>query len=58
MDSIATQIRSLAQTADEAGRLEIQRSLREIQLEMQNPTDVIMEIGNFVSRHRFCLFSV
>lgn len=49
MDSIATQIRALAQTADEAGRLEIQRTLRELQLEMQNPTDVIMEFGNFVS---------
>lgn len=49
MDSIATQIRALAQTADEAGRLEIQKALRDIQLDIQNPKDVIMEIGNSVS---------
>lgn len=49
MDSIVTQIRALAQSADETGRLEIQKALRDIQLEIQNPKDIIMEIGNSVS---------
>lgn len=51
MDSIVTQIRALAQSTDETGRLEIQKVLRDIQLEIQNPKDIIMEIGNSVSWH-------
>lgn len=48
MDSIVTQIRTLAETTDEIGRLEIHKALRDIQLEIQSPKDVLMELVNSV----------
>ncbi|KAJ5090818.1 hypothetical protein N7532_009502 [Penicillium argentinense] len=46
MDSIVSQIHSLAQSTGEAGRLEIQRALRQTQVELQSPIEVLFELVN------------
>lgn len=48
MDAIVTQIRDLAQSADEATRLDIQKALRQVQLDLQGPKEVLMELANSV----------
>lgn len=56
MDSIVAQIRILAETTDEVGRLEIHKALRDIQLEIQSPKDVLMELANTVGRCGYQVF--
>lgn len=51
MDSIIAQIRTLAGTASEDDRLEIQKALWDIQLEIQSPKNVFMELANSVSSY-------
>ncbi|CEJ55584.1 hypothetical protein PMG11_01835 [Penicillium brasilianum] len=46
MDPIIDQIQALAHTSDEVGRLEIQRALREVQMEMQTSKDLIYNLAN------------
>lgn len=48
MDAVISQIHTLAQSADDAGRLEIQRALRDVQIEIQSPQDTLMGFGNSV----------
>jgi hypothetical protein len=48
MDAIVTQIRDLAQSADEATRLDIQNALRQVQLDFQGPKEVLMDLANSV----------
>lgn len=48
MDAVISQIHILAQSADDAGRLEIQRALRGVQMEIQSPQDTLMEFANSV----------
>ncbi|CAG8050321.1 unnamed protein product [Penicillium salamii] len=45
MDTIVTQIHALAKAADEAGRLNIIKALRQVQVELQSPKDSLMEIA-------------
>lgn len=56
MDSIINQIQALAHTSDEVGRLEIQRALREVQMEMQTSKDLIYNLANSVSHSKFPVF--
>lgn len=51
MDSIIAQIRALAQTTDEAGRLDMIQSLTRLKIELQSPKDVIMELAVPVGGH-------
>lgn len=44
MDAIVAQIQNLAQTADEAGRLNIIKALRDVQTQLHSPKDTLMEI--------------
>ncbi|KAJ5923572.1 S-adenosyl-L-methionine-dependent methyltransferase, partial [Penicillium verhagenii] len=46
MDAIIAQIHTLAQSTDDAGRLTIQKALRDAQIEIQSPQDVLMGFGN------------
>ncbi|KAJ6095584.1 S-adenosyl-L-methionine-dependent methyltransferase [Penicillium sp. IBT 16267x] len=46
MDAVISQIHALAQSADDAGRLDIQRALRDVQMEIQSPQDTLMGFGN------------
>ncbi|KAJ5914786.1 S-adenosyl-L-methionine-dependent methyltransferase [Penicillium tannophilum] len=46
MDAVISQIHTLVQSADDAGRLEIQRALRDVQIEIQSPQDTLMGFGN------------
>ncbi|KAJ5994420.1 hypothetical protein N7451_010144 [Penicillium sp. IBT 35674x] len=46
MDAIISQIHTLAQSADDAGRLDIQRALRDVQIELQSPQDTLMGFGS------------
>lgn len=48
MDSIITQIHALAKTSDEVGRLEIQQALRDVQMDLQSPKDLLMGLANSV----------
>lgn len=48
MDSITSQVRSLADNADEAERRSIQNALRELLLEFQSPMDIIYQLLNSV----------
>lgn len=48
MDTIVTQIHALAKAADEAGRLNIIKALRQVQVELQSPKDSLMEIAGSV----------
>ncbi|KAJ5997257.1 hypothetical protein N7499_006437 [Penicillium canescens] len=45
MDSIVAQIKALADTADEAGRLEIIETLRQMKVDLQTPKDALMELA-------------
>lgn len=56
MNSIVAQIRTLAENTDEVGRLEIRKALRGIQLEIQTPKDVLMELANSVGRSGYWEF--
>ncbi|KAJ5784436.1 S-adenosyl-L-methionine-dependent methyltransferase [Penicillium pulvis] len=46
MDAVISQIHTLAQSADDAGRLAIQRALQEVQIEIQSPQDTLMGFAN------------
>ncbi|KAJ5980347.1 S-adenosyl-L-methionine-dependent methyltransferase [Penicillium waksmanii] len=46
MDAIVTQIRDLVQSSDEATRLDIQKALRQVQLDLQDPKEVLMDLAN------------
>ncbi|KAJ5094248.1 hypothetical protein N7456_010109 [Penicillium angulare] len=46
MDAINAQIRTLAQSTDDAGRLDIEIALRKIRMEIQTPQDTLMELAN------------
>ncbi|KAJ5646522.1 S-adenosyl-L-methionine-dependent methyltransferase [Penicillium lividum] len=46
MDAIIAQIRTLVQSADDTGRLRIEKALRDLQMEVQSPQDILMEFGN------------
>jgi len=48
MDSIVAQIHTLAESADEAGRLSIQIALRKALSELQSPKDVVVDLINSV----------
>jgi demethylsterigmatocystin 6-O-methyltransferase len=48
MDSIVAQIKALADTAGEAGRLEIIKTLRQVKVDLQTSNDVLMEIVGLV----------
>lgn len=48
MDAIISQVRDLAQSADETTRLDIQRALRQVQIELQSPKEVFMDLANAV----------
>ncbi|OQD81325.1 hypothetical protein PENANT_c028G09898 [Penicillium antarcticum] len=45
MNSIVSQIKALADTADEAGRLEIIKNLQQVKVELQTPKDVLLELA-------------
>ncbi|KAJ5347653.1 Winged helix-turn-helix transcription repressor DNA-binding [Penicillium brevicompactum] len=45
MDPIVAQVRALAEAADEEGRLNIIKTLRQVQAELQSPKDSLMEIA-------------
>ncbi|KAJ5774108.1 hypothetical protein N7457_009004 [Penicillium paradoxum] len=45
MEAILAQIRSLALNADEASRLKMVKSLRQMQVELQTPKDSLMELA-------------
>jgi demethylsterigmatocystin 6-O-methyltransferase len=49
MDPIIAQIHTLAKTADEAGRLNMIKMLRQVQFELQSPKESLMEIAGSVS---------
>lgn len=49
MDAIIAQIHALAKTSDEVGRLEIQRALRDVNMEIQSPKDLMYNLANSVS---------
>ncbi|KAJ5748752.1 uncharacterized protein N7511_010448 [Penicillium nucicola] len=44
MDSIVAQIKALADTANEAGRLEIIKTLQQVKVDLQTPKDVLFEL--------------
>ena len=48
MNSVVSQIRTLADNVDEAGRYEILNSLRDLQYELETPTDIFLRIYNSV----------
>lgn len=48
MDSIVTQIHALVQSTDEEGRREIQRAVRQLQLDLRGPQEVLFDMGNSV----------
>lgn len=48
MDPIVAQVRALAEAADEEGRLNIIKTLRQVQAELQSPKDSLMEIAGSV----------
>lgn len=48
MDAIVAQIKDLAHSADDAGRLSIIRALRDVQLEFISPQDTMMEMASTV----------
>ena len=48
MDSIVAQIKAFADTADEAGRLEIIKTLQQVKVDLQTPKDVLMELVGLV----------
>jgi hypothetical protein len=48
MDSIVAQIKALADTADEAGRLEIIETLRQMKVDLQTPKDALIELAGLV----------
>jgi hypothetical protein len=50
MDSITTQIRSLADAADKDGRQSILDSLQQLQAQLETPQDVLMKLHNSVSK--------
>ena len=50
MDTIFAQLRSLVQTADEAGRKKILDGLRELSYSIESPQDSIQRICFLVSR--------
>ncbi|KAJ5384780.1 O-methyltransferase family 2 [Penicillium concentricum] len=45
MDSIIAQIQAIAENTDEAGRLDIIQSLKQVKNELQSPKDAIMELA-------------
>lgn len=51
MDSIVAQIQNLVKTADEGERMNILKTLRQVQLDLQSPKDVLMEFINSVRDH-------
>ena len=53
MDSIVSQIRTMAKDADEVGLLQIQKALRDIQMEIQSPKDILIEFANAVGLFDF-----
>ncbi|KAI9039782.1 putative O-methyltransferase [Aspergillus affinis] len=46
MDTIITQVHSLSQNADQAGRRSIQHALRRLLLELQDPKDIFYQLLN------------
>jgi hypothetical protein len=48
MDPIIAQIRALARTSDEVGRLELQQALRKVQMEIQTSKDFLYNLANSV----------
>jgi demethylsterigmatocystin 6-O-methyltransferase len=48
MDSIVAQIKALADSSDEAGRLEIIKTIRQVKNELQTPKDILMEHAGLV----------
>lgn len=48
MDSVVAQIKHLMQTADEAGRLNIRKTLQQVQSELDTPKEVLHSIANWV----------
>lgn len=49
MDSIVSQIQTLADNADEVGRNDILRTLRDLQYQLETPKDLFLKIYNSVS---------
>lgn len=49
MDAIITQVQALATEADEAGRMEILKALRDLQYRVETPKDTFMRFYNAVS---------
>jgi len=48
MESAISQIKHLMQTTDEAGRLNIRKTLQQVQSEFESPKDVLHSIANSV----------
>lgn len=48
MDAIATQIRALADAADEAGRYSILNALQTLQYQLEPPNDIFLRLYNSV----------
>jgi demethylsterigmatocystin 6-O-methyltransferase len=46
MDALATQIHSLASTADEAGRKQIIEQLRDLSFSLEEPADVVQRLAH------------
>lgn len=56
MDAIITQVQALATEADEAGRMEILKALRDLQYRVETPKDTFMRFYNAVSLYVFSSF--
>ena len=56
MEPIIAQIHALAKTADEAGRLNIIKILRQVQFELQGPKDSLMELAGSVSVNHLLIY--
>lgn len=55
MDSIVSQVQTLADRADEAGRNDILRTLRDLQHQLETPKDLFLKLYNSVSSILFFL---
>lgn len=58
MDSIVAQVHALAQSADGDGQLNIKRIIRQLNLDLRGPQDVLFDMANSVGDGLFKLILV
>lgn len=58
MDSIVAQVHALAQSADDDGQLKIKQIIRQLNLDLRGPQDVLFDMANSVGNGLFKLISV